>query len=147
MRIKYKSVTGKVHEIEVDDTWGAVILNLDHQESNLNRKETRRHIAIDSYSTNDFDIETGEHLSRDSFEYQNLESTDCEEILIDDEKEDDYQHIRRLVQTLKPTYRDLITAIYFDGVSVNDYAEREGVSCSAISHRLQTAYKRLKKIF
>jgi DNA-directed RNA polymerase specialized sigma24 family protein len=50
------------------------------------------------------------------------------------------------VDKLKPAQRDLIRAIYFEGVSVNDYAAREGVDHSAISHRLKTAYGNLKKI-
>ena len=40
----------------------------------------------------------------------------------------------------------MIRAIYFDGVSVNDYAARMGVTQSAISHRLQTVKKKLKKL-
>ena len=40
----------------------------------------------------------------------------------------------------------MIRAIYFEGVSVNDYAARMGVTQSAISHRLQTVKKKLKKL-
>ena len=40
----------------------------------------------------------------------------------------------------------MIHAIYFEGVSVNDYAARMGVTQSAISHRLQTVRKKLKKL-
>ena len=36
--------------------------------------------------------------------------------------------------------------IYFENVSVNDYAARMSVTQSAISHRLQTVRKKLKKL-
>ena len=35
----------------------------------------------------------------------------------------------------------MVRAIYFENVSVNDYAARMGVTQSAISHRLQTVKK------
>ncbi len=40
----------------------------------------------------------------------------------------------------------MVQAIYFENVSVNDYAARMGVTQSAISHRLQTVKKKLKKL-
>ncbi len=40
----------------------------------------------------------------------------------------------------------MVHAIYFENVSVNDYAARMGVTQSAISHRLQTVKKKLKKL-
>ena len=49
------------------------------------------------------------------------------------------------ITKLKPKQRDLIISIYFRHISVNDYAEKEGVDHSAISHRLQTAKNNLKK--
>lgn len=146
MKITYKSVTGKTHKIEVDETWGAVILELDRQEHNLIRKETRRHLHLDAYNNIDTEIVFNPHLSLHAFEYRNHLGIDGRDILTELEQELFRYHVRKMVEKLKPSYRDLITAIYFDGVSVDDYAEKEGVSSSAISHRLQTAYKHLKKI-
>lgn len=50
-------------------------------------------------------------------------------------------------KTLKEKQAELLIAIFLDGVSVTEYAEREGVSKSAISHRLDTAKKNFKKFF
>jgi DNA-directed RNA polymerase specialized sigma24 family protein len=146
MKITYTSVTGQIHEIEVDDSWGAVILELDREEKNLDRKETRRHTALDSYDFIDTDAGSNPCLSRDAFEYRNHLCTGGRDILADLERHYTQRHIREAVEKLKPAQCDLITAIYFDGLSVNDYAKKEGVDHSAISHRLQTAHKNLKKL-
>lgn len=146
MKITYTFANGDTNIIEVTDDWGAVVLDLDRQEKNLNRKETRRHTALDSYDYIDDQADSNPRLSRDAFEYRNGICTDSAEIVADLESKYTQQHIREAVAKLKPAQRDMIIAIYFDGMSVNDYAKRDGVDHSAISHRLQTAYKHLKKL-
>ena len=56
------------------------------------------------------------------------------------------ERLRAAIQKLAPDQQAMIRAIYFDGVSVNDYAARMGVTQSAISHRLQTVKKKMKKL-
>lgn len=146
MKIKYTSATGKIHEIEISNEWGEIILELDRKEYNMNRRETRRHTAIDAYEFTDDPASANPRLSRDAFEYRNDICAESAEIAADLEGKYTRRHIRETVAKLKPAQRDLITSIYFKGVSVNDYAKREGVTHSAISHRLQTAYKHLKKL-
>lgn len=64
------------------------------------------------------------------------------------EKQTEYENVCAIIrETLKAKQAELIIAIYLDGVSVTEYAEREGVSVSAISHRLDTAKKSFKKVF
>ncbi len=46
---------------------------------------------------------------------------------------------------LKPKQRELINAIYFEGISVKDYAAKEGVKPNAISMRLGRIKNNLKK--
>jgi RNA polymerase sigma-70 factor (ECF subfamily) len=146
MKIRYTSVTGQTHEIEVSEEWGEIILELDRKEYNVNRKETRRHNSLDGYDYIDGQADTNPHLSRDAFEFKNSICSESAEIAADLESKYTRQHIRNTVGRLKPKQRELITAIYFNGVSVNDYAKREGVDHSAISHRLHTAYKALNKL-
>ena len=55
--------------------------------------------------------------------------------------------MRLFVRLSSKNKQKLFIAIYLDGISVTEYAEREGVSKSAISHRLDTAKKNLKKVF
>jgi len=64
------------------------------------------------------------------------------------EKKEEYEHICEIIRkALKEKQAELLIAIVLDGVSVTEYADREGVSVSAISHRLDTAKKNFKKIY
>lgn len=146
MKIRYKFASNEITEIEVSDEWGEYILELDRQEYNVNRKEIRRHTALDSYDLINDHAGVNLRLSRDAFEYRNGICANSAETAADLESKYTRQHIRNAVSKLKPKQRDLIIAIYFKGVSVNEYAKREGVDHSAISHRLRIAYKNLKKL-
>lgn len=117
--------------IEIDSKWETILSDFDKQEFNLNRTETRRHEQLDisnEYSSWLLDID------------KSLERVMNEE---DDLSTEERLHIA--ISKLKPKQKDLIISIYFKHISVKDYAEKEGVDHSAISHRLQTAKNNLKK--
>ena len=64
------------------------------------------------------------------------------------EKQAEYEYVCDIIRkTLKEKQAELLIAIVLDGVSVSEYAKREGVSVSAISHRMETAMKNFKKVF
>jgi len=64
------------------------------------------------------------------------------------EKHLEYECICNSIRkTLKAKQAKMLIAIVLDGMSVTEYAEREGVSVSAISHRMETAIKNFKKVF
>jgi DNA-directed RNA polymerase specialized sigma24 family protein len=64
------------------------------------------------------------------------------------QQKEEYEGICDIIRkTLKEKQAELLIAIVLDGVSVTEYAEREGVSVSAISHRMETAIKNFKKVF
>ena len=124
MKYTYK-FSDEENTIEIDSRWEAILLEFDKQEFNLNRTETRRHEKLDisnEYSSWLLDIDKSlERVKND---------------------EDDLSMEERLhIAIAKLKQRDLILSIYFKRISVNDYAEKEGVNQSAISHRLQTAKK------
>lgn len=129
MKIKYEFVNETV-EIEVDEEWGNILVDLDRQDHNLNRKETRRHYSLDAcqFEGADFAVEDEE------LEAMFAEPSDAE-------------RLHTAIGKLKPEQQRLIRAIYFEGISVNDYAKMEGCTQSAISHRLQTVRNKLKKLF
>ena len=58
----------------------------------------------------------------------------------------DEERLHAAIRQLSPDQQEMVRAIYFENVSVNDYAARMGVTQSAISHRLQTVKKKLKKL-
>lgn len=48
MKITYEFVTGEISEMEVDESLGGMLLDLDRQQYNNGQKETRRHVFLDS---------------------------------------------------------------------------------------------------
>ena len=129
MRVRYEFVNGEFEEIEVDDSLGALLVDCDRQEYNNNHKETRRHYSLDAcqFEGADFAVED------EALDALFAEPTAAE-------------RLHTAIAKLKPEQQRLIRAIYFEGVSVNDYARMEGCTQSAISHRLQTIRNKLKKL-
>ena len=128
MKIQYKFVNETI-SIDVPDDWGEILIDLDRQEYNNDHKETRRHYSLEGkvYEGMDYAVED-----------PGLEALFAGPT--------DEERLRTAIQKLSPDQQAMIRAIYFDGVSVNDYAARMGVTQSAISHRLQTVKKKLKKL-
>lgn len=127
MKIQYKFATETI-SIDVPDDWGEILIDLDRQEYNNEHKETRRHYSLEGkvYEGMDYAVE----------------DPGLEALFADPTDE---ERLRTAIQKLDPDQQAMIRAIYFEGVSVNDYAARMGVTQSAISHRLQTVKKKLKK--
>ena len=129
MKITYKFVTGEVAEVEVSEEIGAVIVDLDRLEYNNDHKETRRHYSLEGkvYEGMDYAVED-----------PGLEALFAGPT--------DEERLHAAIRQLSPDQKEMVRAIYFENVSVNDYAARMGVTQSAISHRLQTVKKKLKKL-
>lgn len=127
MKIKYEFATETV-EIEVDEVWATVLVELDRQEYNNDHAETRRHCSLDACGVNHEELASGE---------------DTLSALIGRE---DAGEVHAALARLKPAHRELIQALFFDGVSNEAYARRCGVTPGAITQRKATALKKLKKI-
>ena len=127
MKIRYSFVNETI-SIDVPDDWGEILIDLNRQEYNNDHKETRRHYSLEGKVYEGMD-----YAAEDS----GLEALFAGPT--------DEERLRAAIQKLAPDQQAMIRAIYFDGVSVNDYAARMGVTQSAISHRLQTMKKKLKK--
>ena len=129
MKITYRFVTGEVTVIDVPDEIGAVIVDLDRQEYNNNHKETRRHYSLEGkvYEGMDYAVED-----------PGLEALFAGPT--------DEERLHAAIRQLSPDQKEMVRAIYFENMSVNAYAARMGVTQSAISHRLQTVKKKLKKL-
>ena len=115
--------------VEIPDDWGEILIDMDRQEYNNNHKETRRHYSLEGKVYEGMD-----YAAEDS----GLEALFAGPT--------DEERLRAAIQKLAPDQQAMIRAIYFNGISVNDYAARMGVTQSAISHRLQTVKKKLKKL-
>ena len=126
---RYHFSNGETISIEIPDDWGEILIDMDRQEYNNNHKETRRHYSLEGKVYEGMD-----YAAEDS----GLEALFAGPT--------DEERLRAAIQKLAPDQQAMIRAIYFNGISVNDYAARMGVTQSAISHRLQTVKKKLKKL-
>ena len=128
MKIQYKFATETV-TIEVDDRWGELLVDLNRQEYNNDHKETRRHSSMDALA------EQGVQFAAEQ---------DALAALFQESSRTDM--LREAIKTLKPAQQRLVQAVYYDGISVKDYAAQVGVDPSAITHRLRTIKNKLKKL-
>ncbi len=119
--------------IEIDKKWVDILNEFDKTEQSNDRSELRRKISLDA----------------DNAYSSWLEVTDpsIEKIINGESDLTNEERLHIAINKLKSKQKALIKAIYFDGVSVSEYAAKEGVKPSSISHRLQTAKRKLKKLF
>jgi len=106
-----------------------MLLDLDRLEYNTNQKETRRHTTLDN--------------GHEDSGWPAVEDENIEALFADPPNE---ELLRKAISHLKPKQQELIKSIFFEEISVCNYALKEGVSQPAISQRLGTAIKKLKKL-
>ena len=128
MKIKYEFATETV-EIEVTDDWGTILIDLDRQEYNNDHAETRRHCSLEAYGENHTEM---------------ISDMDAMGSLFGPDLPDD---VAEAMDQLKPEQKDLIQALFFEGLSNEEYAHRCGVTPGAISQRKATTLKKIKKFF
>lgn len=129
MKIKYNFANEAI-EIEVDEQWGDVLIDLDRREYNNNHSETRHHTTL--------------HSRPDEGEWFSVEDADLAALFAD---ETDEQRINRAIAQLKPKQQELVAALFFDGLTQAEYAMRKGISQQAVSQQLETVLKKLKQFF
>lgn len=130
MKIKYEFLTGEAVEIEVSEAIGKVLIGIDKEAKNSDRRESRRHHSIDALN------EIGVQLAATS-----------EELADSIEMRETTEALRQALGKLLPQQRKLLQKLYFgDGRTIVDVAREEGVTISAISHRLDLIYKKLRKL-
>ncbi len=126
MLINYHSVTGEVTEVEVSAEIGAVIIELDRKEYNINHKETRRHVSLEAYDP-----------------YNKLLCSNPEPLCALLEAESQNALIAA-IQKLKPAQKELLYRIFWKRETQCSIAAEEGVSKMAISKRLRTTLTALR---
>ena len=128
MKIEYRFVTGEKVTAEISDEFKDVVIKLDKEEYNCNRKETRRHKSLS--------------LSDKSIENMSLSSDICDDVF----KNIDKEKLHNAIPLLKPDEQELINKIYLNKtkLSISDYAKLANVSQNAIKQRLKRTRKKLK---
>lgn len=128
MKIKYEFVTETI-EIEVSDEWAEKLKECDRTEYNNVHAETRRHSHLDS------DAEYGDWVAT---EEENPFA------LIDLYAE--ASRIWKAISQLSDEQQKLITEVFINGKKKKEYAEEIGISGAAVSQRINTIRKKLKKL-
>ena len=104
------------------------IIELNRIEYNDNHRETRRHVSLEAYDP-----------------YGALVKDDADPLQEVINKEEMNQ-LHHSISRLTPAQRKLLMKKFWDGMKQIDIAKEEGVSKMAITKRLQTIKRRLKKI-
>ena len=128
MKYTYTTATGKI-EIEVDEHLHKLLTTLDTDESNSNRKHSRRH-----------------PISLGNTRYEGKWLSDETDLLGDLIRTGDVELLKAAMSQLPIDQQTLIREVYFEDMPPSIIAKREGVDKSAISHRLDRIYKKMKKI-
>lgn len=127
MKIRYVFVNGEVSEIEVEEALGGLLLELDRQEANNTRAETRRHISLSELSYEGSLFDAGIDVPEEVWARISAEA------------------LREALQKLPAVQQELIVQVYFQGRRPAEIARAEGVSRQSVSERLQRALKKLQK--
>ena len=126
MKIKY-NFANEVIEIEVDEQWGDILIDLDRKEYNNNQAETRRHVSLNA------------------MDYEGEIFADIADIasMVEQFLQDSALH--RAIETLLPNQKELLEKIFFKGISAAEIARQEDINKSSVHKRLQRIYEQLKK--
>ena len=129
MKISYEFVTGEISEVEVGESLGGILLDLDRQQENNDQKETRRHFSLNSMD----------------YEGELFASAEDTERAV--EHKEDMARLYSAMEALSPSQRELVKKVYFEERKITDIAREEGVSHVAVHDRLERIYKKIKNNF
>lgn len=125
MKIKYEFANETV-EIEIDEEWGNILVDLNRQEYNNDHKETRRHYSLDA-------------LRFEGEEYGEIDQAMHDLI--------EYQDLREAVSKLTSQQQYIIANHYFLGRSYTEIAKELGISIPCVTKCAERARKQIKKYF
>lgn len=134
MRINYDFITGERLEIEVDDSIGEVIIEMEKMQSRRSRAETRRHNSLEFMQEN-----------RDGYTPMQFadKRADVEQIIIySDEKE----RLHRAIQKLDRKDSIIVKKYYFEDKTMVEIGKELGISAMAVSKRLKKIPDKIKKL-
>lgn len=128
MKIKYEFANETI-EIEVEEEWADIVIELDRQEYNVNHKETRRHCSLEAYNLDDALLPSDEDVERD--------------VIADEDK----KRLYKAIAALTPDQQELVRRVYFNNERLADIAREQGVSRAALTNRMNRIVSSLKKFF
>jgi len=125
MKIQYKFID-EIVEIEVDEDWGNLVIDLDRQEYNNNHTETRRHASLSAMCYE------GDYFADDSADLSTYA---------------DILALRDAIKKLPDRQRQIIQLHFFENMGIREIARELGLDHSTVRESLNSAIKNLKKYF
>lgn len=126
--ITYKFADGTTSKVEVSDEIYALCEEMEIEEKSSERRETRRHISMESL------VE------------MNLEPTVTDEYFKDEVFKDmESEHLQQAISQLLPSQITLLKRVFYEGESITEIAKNDGIAVCSVSNRLARIYKKLKK--
>ena len=132
MKIKYEFATETI-EVEVEDKWAEIVMELDRLEYNNNQTETRRHNGYGCFGD-----EAGWLSDEKPRNYIRIAGRT---ISPDDPR---FEFARK---SLSEKQGELYEAVYVNGDRINDYAQDNNIDQSTASKRNRVVIKKYKKAF
>ncbi len=127
MNIKYEFITGEVQEVIVPDELIKVVMEIEKEVYNNNRKERRRHNSLEEMEEHGF-----------QFKAKGMEVTAViEEILIN-------ESLNKALGKLSFDKRKLIYLVFFQRKTIVSIAKERGVSEGNIRRILKLIYKDIR---
>lgn len=124
MQIKYQFATETV-EIEVDDDWGNLVIDLDRIEYNNDHKETRRHVSLDAAL-----------YEGDVFAVGDADLNRCIDRI----------DLQRAIATLTDHQQRIIKGYYYEGLTYVALGRKLGISEASVRKAADRALTQLRKI-
>ncbi len=128
-KIKYTFADGTTSEIEVADELYALHLEIVQTERRLYWRESRRQTSL-------------EYLTEQGIEFIDTAANPLETYI----QNENTEHIEKAVAALSDKQQKLIRAVFIEGKTLTEIAKSENVTQPAITQRLATAIKKLKKL-
>ena len=138
-KIKFLDRQGNEVSVEVNDEFAAVYVELDRQDKNNERKETRRHVSLNKKVKNQDFEDIVEHIDLLEDKRSNIEENYIQR--------EEIATLRDGIKSLLPEQRRLIEQVFYEERSIKSLAEEYGVSSPAIINRLNKIYAQLRKKF
>ncbi|WP_069648958.1 RNA polymerase sigma factor [Caloranaerobacter ferrireducens] len=128
MKITYEFITGEIVEVDVEQNFSEVIVEIERVEYNSNRRETRRHNSLNAMQEQG--IQLADTSADVESEVELIERNDA---------------LYNAISKLQLQQRELIKKVYIEEKPIKEIAAEEVVSSPAISRRLNRIYEQLKK--
>ncbi len=130
MKVEYRFVNGEKASIDVSGDFEKIILELDRNLKNNNRKETRRHESLNLFDSDKQSIATNTDVYS-----QILKTLDKDKLYV-------------AIAKLKPQEQELLRNLYLNDkpMTQKQYACVLGITENAIQLRLAKIKKKLKRI-